>query len=133
MKLRLMILLAVALFMSWQFVTASSGKDQNGDSVPDMLAEEQVKTLVAERPAPDGANIRMRARALQHQRLTPEQRQHHIDAGTIPFQITADVFMVNANGRRGRRADGNIVFYVLDVDGNVVDSGRRTIRQMCPT
>ena len=133
MKPNLMILLALTIFVGWQLSTKSDAQSQRSAAALEILPNEQIKALVTERPAPDGTSIRLSARAGQNNRLTPEQRQNHIQAGTIPFQITADVFMVAENGRRGRRVNGDILFYVLDQDGNVVDAGKRTVRQMCPT
>ena len=133
MKPKRMILLATVLIVGGHLATRSGAQNQNGTEAADTLSDEQIRALVTERPASDGTSIRLNARAGQNNRLTPEQRQNHINAGTIPFQITADVFMVAANGRRGSRVNGDILFYVLDQDGNVVDAGKRTVRQMCPT
>ncbi len=133
MKRQTMMLLGATVLLGWQMTPGIAAQNQNNDAVPDILSEEQREALVAERPESDGAVTRINTRARQHQRLTADQRQNHIEAGTIPFQITADVFQVNADGRRGARANGNIVFYVLDEDENVVDAGTRTVRQMCPT
>lgn len=133
MKPQIMILLAAIMFLGWQIAPRIDAQTQNSNAVPNLLTEEQREALVGERSEPDGGSTRIQARARQHQRLTADQRQNHIDAGTIPFQIVADVFRVNANGRRGARVNGNLVFYVLDEDENVVDAGKRTVRQMCPS
>ena len=133
MKLKLLIPLVVLLFAGWHVVSISYAQNANSNAAPNTLSDEQVEALVTERPTPDGGSIRFSARARQNQRLTPDQRQNHINAETIPFQITADVFAMAANGRRGARVNGNVSFYVLDSDGKIVDSGKRTVRQMCPT
>jgi len=126
-------LLAAILFVGGHLATRSSAQNQNGPEAPDTLPEEQIRAFVNQRPTPDGNLVQFIAIVRQNNNLTPEQRQNHINAGSIPFQIMADAFTLSTTSRSDGRVNGDILFYVLDQDGKVVDAGRRTVRQMYPT
>ncbi|MFU8780924.1 MAG: hypothetical protein ACNA71_07860 [Kiritimatiellia bacterium] len=126
-----LLMLAVAMLAGGHTISGSGV--QQTEAAPGTLTTEQVDALVLNRPANGDGTTRFRANAAQLTRLSPEQRQKHISAGTIPFRITADVYSVAANGRGRTRINGDIQFYVLDADGNVVTSGKRSTKQMCPT
>lgn len=129
----LMMLLTTALFAGGQMATGSDAQTQKGAPTPGTLTAKQVEALVTERAASDGNIIRFIATLQQVNQLTPEQRQNHINAGTIPFRITAEARVFAANGRSASRVNGEIQFYVLDEDANVVVTGTRSTSQMCPT
>jgi len=128
-KSQMVMLLAAILFVGGHLATRSSAQNQNGTEAPDTLSEEQIRAFTGQRRTPDGNLVRFIGIARQNNHLTPEQRQKHINAGTIPFRITADAFFVKTN----ERIDGDILFYILDQDGKVVDAGRHAVKQMCPT
>ena len=131
MKSQVAMLLAAILFVGGHLATRSSAENQNGTEAPGTLSEEQIRAFTNQRRTPDGNLVRFIGIARQNIHLTPEQRQKHINAGTIPFRITADAFFVETNERV--RVDGDILFYILDQDGKVVDAGRHAVKQMCPT
>jgi hypothetical protein len=125
------LLLASAVFAGGHIATASDAPPEKAEAKSGTLTTEQVDALVAERPAEDGNTIRFSAKFEQVTRLTPAQKISL--AGKIPYRITAEAYLFGANGRRISRLDGDLHFFILDPEGNVVVTDKRSSKQMCPT
>ncbi len=137
MKQPLMMLLAAVLLTAGQVATGSDAQPSattgQVDVKPAVLTTEQVGALVAERTDAEGNIIRFNASFEKIKKLTAEQKQKHIQSGTIPYRISADAYLFAKTGKRLGLVDGDVHFYMLDADGKMVVTGKSSSKQMCPT
>ncbi len=133
----MVMLLATVLVAGRQVATGAdvqpTADQHKGASTPGILTAEQIGSLVAERSDAEGNVIRFNASFEQIKKLTAEQTRKYSSAGTIPFRISADAYLYAPTGKKPRLVDGDIHYYMLDADGNVVVTGKSSSKQMCPT
>lgn len=137
MKHSLMMVLAAVVLAGQQSGLASdvqaTAAQPKAEVTPGLLTAEQIGAFVTQRSDAEGNITRFSVTVEQVKRLTTEQTKKYTQSGTIPFRITADAYLFSKDGKRVRRVDGDIQFYVLDADGKVVATGQRSTKQMCPT
>ncbi len=133
----MMMVLAAVVLAGQQSGLASdvqaTAAQPKAEATPGVLTAKQIDALVTKKPDAEGNVIRFTANVEQVKRLTADQTKKYTQSGTIPCRITADAYLFTKDGKRIGRVDGDIQFYVLDVDGNVVVTGKRSTKQMCPT
>jgi len=101
-----------------------------------VLSEEQIEGLRTEVPGSrEGETVQFTATFGPQDRLSRRDRRRHVQAGSVPFHITADYVQMRMAGNRTlrQRLSGMVHLYVLDSDGNVVVNESLQVERMCPT
>jgi len=101
-----------------------------------VLSEEQVADLRTEVPgSSDGETVQFTASFGPQDRVSRRDRRRHVEAGSVPFHITADYVQTRMAGNRTlrQRLSGMVHLYVLDSDDNVVVNESLQVERMCPT
>ena len=101
-----------------------------------VLSEEQVAALRTEVPGSrEGETVHFTATFGPQAQISRRDLRRHIQAGSVPFHITADFVQTRmANNRPLRqRLPGTVHLYVQDADGNVVVNESLQVERMCPT
>jgi len=97
-----------------------------------MLTEEQIASLILVDPpdAEPGDRVVRFVASTRARVPTAAQRSR----GMIPFRVTADFNEFRGSGDRltRRRLSGMVRLYVLNEEGEMVDSVSRTVDRMCP-
>ena len=123
--------LAVVVCLSMSALRSDAGPMRRN-----VLSEEEVAALRTEVPGSrEGETVQFTATFGPQTQISRRDLRRHIQAGSVPFRITADfVQMRMANNRPLRqRLPGTVHLYVQDAEGNVVVNESLQVERMCPT